>query len=78
MPWVDCQVVRAGPAENGVVYIALRANDGSFNHWFQANPTMKKEMLATALSAMNADKSVSTLLTGTAAYSEVQRIYAIK
>ena len=74
MPWVDCHVQRAGPAENGVVYIALSANDGSFSpRWFQANPTMKREMLATALSAMNADQTVVTFLTGTAQYSEINR-----
>ena len=76
MPWFnDVEVRRVGPAENGVIYIALRAADGSFNHWFQAVPAMKKEMLATALAAMSMGKCVTTFLTGTAPYSEIRRLY---
>jgi hypothetical protein len=75
MPWVDCQVTRAGPAENGTIYIALKANDNSFHHWFQANQSMEKEMLATALAALSMDKGVTTLLTDTVQYSEIQRLY---
>ncbi len=75
MPWVNCHVNRAGAAENGVIYIHLRADDGSFDLWFQANPGMKKEMLATALAAINMDAGVQTRLSDTAAYSEIQRLY---
>jgi hypothetical protein len=75
MPWVECQVTRAGPAENGVIYIALRANDNSFHNWFQANQSMEKEMLATALAALNMDAGVTAALTSTAPYSEIERLY---
>jgi hypothetical protein len=78
MPWVTCTVERAGPAENSVIYIALRATNGSFHHWFQAVPAMKKEMLATALSAISTDKQVSAFLTDTAAYSTINRLYVIR
>jgi hypothetical protein len=77
MPWVNCTVTRAGPAENGTIYIGLRANDGSFNNWFVAVPQMENEMLATALSAISGGKQVSTFLTGTAAYSTINRLYII-
>lgn len=73
--WAKCYVNRAGPAENGTIYIHLKADDGSFNHWFQANPGMKKEMLATALAALHKGTSVQTYLSDTIAYSEVRRLY---
>lgn len=75
MPWKECHVTRVGPAENGVIYIALRADDNSFHHWFQAVSNMKKEMLATGLSAISTGNGVTTLLSGTTAYSEVRRLY---
>ena len=78
MPWVNCEVMRAGPAENGVIYIALKNVDGSFNHWFQAVTAMKKEMLATALSAMSMEKLVSADVTDTVAYSTINRLYVLK
>lgn len=79
MPWVNCTVERAGPAENGIIYIALRATDGSFNAtWFQAVPSMKKEMLATALAAMSNNKPVDVFLTGVAAYSTINRLYVYR
>ena len=76
--WKTCEVMRAGPAENGVIYIALKDVGGTFNHWFQAVPSQKNEMLATALSAISLEKKVSVWLTGTAAYSTINRLYIIK
>ncbi len=78
MPWVTCEVMRAGPAENGTIFIALKNVDGSFNHWFQAVPAMKKEMLATALSAISMEKQVIAFLTGTVQYSTINRLYVSK
>jgi hypothetical protein len=75
MPWTFCTVERAGPAEDGVVYIALRSTDGAFNHWFQAEPSIKKEMLATALVAISTDKNVHAAVTDVTEYSTIQRLY---
>jgi hypothetical protein len=75
MPWVNCQVVQTGPAEDGTIYIALRALDGSFIHWFSAVPAVKKEMLATALSAMSMGRNVVAFLTNTTPYSIINRLY---
>ncbi len=75
MPWVNCTITKAGPAENDVIYIALKATDGSFHHWFQAVPQMKREMLATALTAISGGKSVTAGLTGTTQYSTINRLY---
>jgi hypothetical protein len=70
--------MRTGPAENGVIYVALKNVDGSFNHWFQATAVMKNQILATALSAMSLDKKVSVHLSDTTPYSTVNRLYVLK
>ncbi len=77
MPWVNCEVTRVGPAEAGTIFIGLRANDGSFHHWFKAVSSVRKEMLATALTAISTSKRVQVYLTGTTAYSTVNRLYII-
>jgi hypothetical protein len=75
MPWHQVHVTKAGPAENGTVYIALKATDGSFHYWYVAHPQLKKEMLATALAAMSGAKLADVFLTGTAQYSTINRLY---
>ena len=77
MPWKACNVTQAGPAENGTIYIALRATDNSFHNWFIAVPAMEREMLATALTAVSLSKRVNTYLTGTSGYSTINRLYII-
>ena len=75
MPWVDCHVTRAGPAENGTVFVALRATNNSFHEWFEAVPAMQREMLATALTAISTGNQVSASLSATTAYSTINRLY---
>ena len=78
MPWFTCDVTRAGPAENGTIYLGLRDVGGTFpSRWFQAVPQMEKEMLATALTAVSTGKRVRTSIADTAAYSTVNRLYII-
>lgn len=75
--WTDCEVTRAGPAENGAVYVALRAVDNSFHNWYVAVPQMEREILATALTAVNSGKLVNAHLTGEAELSTINRLYII-
>ncbi len=75
MPWVNCKVTRAGPAEDGTIFIALRSTSGSFNNWFVAVPQMEREMLAVALAAMSGDKEVTAALTATTEYATINRLY---
>lgn len=76
MPWLDnVTLTKAGPAENGVVYIALRPADNSWHRWFQAEPSIKKEMLASALTAVSGSKKVQVFLTSTTQYSTIRRLY---
>lgn len=78
MPWVRCTVERAGPAEDGNIYIALRATDNSFNNWYSAVPAMRKEMLATALTAISLVKEVDASITDVAPYSMINRLYVVR
>ena len=76
MPWLNnATVTMAGPAENGTVYAAIIPADNSFHRWFILEPTMEKEMLATALTAVSTGKKVLTNLSSTDAYSTVNRLY---
>jgi hypothetical protein len=75
--WATCLVTQAGPAEDGTIFIALKDAGGTFNCWFSAVPAMKKEMLATALSAISTGKSVNAYVTDTVAYSVINRLYLI-
>ena len=79
MMWVKCIVTRAGPAENGTIFIALQGIDKKFNsRWFKAYPKVKNEMLTTALMAISTGKNVTVNLTGTAPYSTINRLYVNK
>lgn len=73
--WAECRVNRAGPAAGGTIFIHLREKDGEFNVWFKAEPGFKKEMLATALAAMNMGTNVIVNLDSTEAYSQINRLY---
>ena len=76
MPWLDnVTLTRAGPADNGIVYLALRPSDNSWHRWFKAEPSIKKEMLASALTAVSGGKKVQVFVTSTNAYSTVKRLY---
>jgi hypothetical protein len=73
--WFDCAVNLVGPAEAGVIYIHLRENNGQFDRWYQAYDAVKKEMLATALSAISTGLRVSVYLTTTDEYGTINRLY---
>lgn len=76
MPWFKCEVTNAGPAEDGVTYIALRDVDGTFPaRWFNAVDSRGKEMLAVALTALTTKGKVDAFITDTAEYSTLNRLY---
>lgn len=56
--WFNCQVVMAGPAEDENIYIRLRERQGTFERWYSAVPRIRREMLATALTAISLGLSV--------------------
>jgi len=74
--WFNFAVNMTGPAEDGNIYIHLRELDHSaFDRWYSAVPGMKREMLATALTAITTGKSCSALLTSTDEYGVINRLY---
>ncbi|MBR1279769.1 hypothetical protein [Bradyrhizobium sp. AUGA SZCCT0283] len=79
MAWKTCEVTWAGPIEQGTIFIALKATDGSlgWGRWFQAFPGMQKEMLATALCALSCNLLVDAALQDNLQeYSVCERLYA--
>jgi hypothetical protein len=73
--WFLCDVMRAGAAEDGVVYIWLKDRGGQFDQWYDATQTVQREMLATALAAIATGYPVYVLLQGTTGYSTIDRLY---
>lgn len=77
--WFTCQVVRAGPADDGKIYIGLQdtAKPPNWNgwQWYSAIDIFKNQMLATALAAMSTGYSVNVDLVDTAQYSQINRFY---
>lgn len=76
MPWLDnVTVTKAGPAENGVIYVGLKPSDGSWHRWFQAHPNFEKEILAAALTAVSGSKKAQVNLSTTDSYGTINRFY---
>jgi hypothetical protein len=73
--WFNCTVNRTGPAENGNIYVHLREAGNQFDRWYIANSTIKKEMLATALTAISAQLRVSAQLSTTDEYGTINRLF---
>ncbi|MGI9598201.1 MAG: hypothetical protein ACR2QK_18705 [Acidimicrobiales bacterium] len=76
MPWLDdVTVTKAGPAENGVIYVALKPADDSWHRWFQAHSSFEREILASALTAVSGSKKAQVRLTSTNSYGTIERFY---
>lgn len=75
--WFTCNVKRAGPAEDGKIYIHLNEVGNTFNCWFSADSRIKQDVLPVALAALLNKKTVLVAVTATAPYSEIQRFYII-
>jgi hypothetical protein len=81
--WYTCDVVRAGPAgDDENVYIALSNRAGPWGgqdawRWFVPAKSMKREMLATALSAVATGMPVTAQVESEAAYSRLHRFYIV-
>jgi hypothetical protein len=83
MAWFHCEIVKAGPAEDGTIYLALRDtadNPGwSDGRWFMAVDNVKREMLATALSAMATGYPVDAALADPPdEYTRCNRLYIVR
>jgi hypothetical protein len=80
MAWYSCTVNRAGPADDGNIYIMLSDRAGAFGgRWFVALPSQQKPMLATALTSMTTNFAVDAALADPPnEYTQIQRLYVTK
>jgi hypothetical protein len=76
--WFTCNVNMTGPAEDGTIYVHLREVNGAFDNWYRAAAAAKKELLATALTAISASLRVSAFLTTKDAYGTLNRLYVVR
>ena len=82
--WYVAEVLAVGPADTGAGYsVYMRLNDTAnvpaFNQlWFQASDNVKKEMLATVLTAIATDKRIWIKVDLDALVPIVLRIYIRK
>lgn len=73
----SCKVTGAGPKQDAVL-IRITDSGGRFaDRWFTARPPAKKEMLATALSAMINGYTCWMEAVSDQEESEIDRIYAL-
>jgi hypothetical protein len=74
----DCRVHSAGPGEDGTIWVNLTATSGEFTEvWFVALPAIRRQVLETALAALQSNLRCQVGLTGKTANSEIYRIHAI-
>jgi len=76
--WFSCNVNMTGPGENGDIYVHLREVSGRFDQWYVAAAAVKKEILATALTAISASLQVSCYLTTTDQYGTINRLFVAR
>jgi len=76
--WFTCNVNMTGPAEDGTIYVHLREVNGAFDTWYKAAAAAKKEILATALTAISASLRVSAYITTKDAYGTLNRLYVVR
>lgn len=79
--WFMCDVIRAGPDQNGAVNIMLtdKATPPVFAvTWFQALDAVKQQMLAVALAAISTGIQVNVNLVSADAGSTILTFYISK
>jgi hypothetical protein len=78
--WFNCEVVRVGAAAvDNNVYIRLRPLGGEFPpRAFIAAPNIKRELLATALTAISIQLHVNAYIEARDEYSELYRLYVTR
>jgi hypothetical protein len=76
--WFTCDVTWVGPAETGDIWIRLREVGGQFERWYSPVSQVKKEMLATALTAITTGFRVSAALSTTDEWGPIERLYIMR
>ena len=73
--WFTCTVSAAGPTEDGSIWMKLKEVGGQFERWYFAVSIVKKEMLATALTAITMGVPVLAALSTTDEWGPIERLY---
>jgi hypothetical protein len=75
--WYICTITRVGASgSNNIVYLTHSAADPQFtNRWFVLNPSIKKELLAIALTAYSSNKKLYVSLPTITAGSTIAGAY---
>lgn len=78
LAWLyGCKVTKAGPNENGDVYIAIRNTEGDgWEKWFLAHPALDDKLLNTVLTAISTGNKVEVGFDD-ANFTEYSRIGAL-
>jgi hypothetical protein len=75
----NCEIRRAGVTPDGRAQLDLRADDGSFDWtWILSAPELTREVLATALTAIAANKHVYCQIETPAPWAQVIRFGLVK
>jgi hypothetical protein len=79
MPWFICEIERAGPVEDGEIYVMLTDKENAFaSRWFRAQPAARREVLAITLAAISTGLPVGVALSSTDVNSVIDRMYIKK
>jgi hypothetical protein len=73
--WLTCTVVQVGCGYNNTFLNLTDAGSAFSGRWFLADPTSYKEILATALTAVTAGKTVLVNVSALEEYSIIVAIY---
>jgi hypothetical protein len=76
--WFTCDVTMAGPTEDGSIWIRLREVGGQWERWYSPVSIVRKEMFATALTAITTGFRVWAALSTTDEWGPIERMYIIR
>ena len=75
--WFTCTITAAGPTEDGSIWMQLREVGGQWERWYSPVSLVKKEMLATALTAITMGVPVLAALSTTDEWGPIERLYIV-
>ena len=77
LQWFDCRIESAGPGEDETIWVQMTDTGGTFKQvWFVALPAIRRQVLETALAALQSSLQCRVGVTGTDSESQIYRIHA--
>ena len=66
LQWYDCRIESAGPGEDETIWVKMTDTGGAFKQvWFTALPAIRRQVLETALAALQSSLICHVGVTGT-------------